>query len=225
MKGKMKLISLCFLCFLCFGCTVQYDLNIDGDTFKENIQMKVRESDIADPEVLEAYNGFKQAPSPALTSKDIPYKKTIKQNAGITTIDLNYAHNIDTYEDTYYVNTCFEFHKFSNENTYYYVQLGGNFLCNYGEGDLKFRLTTNQKMIQNNADAVEGNTYIWNLDPNNMDDRKIIFQVSKVKKVDGKSGSFVVPLLILLFLIGILSFVFWTIGQKLFDKIGNKSDF
>ena len=166
---KRNILLIVSIAFILTGCTAQYNLEIDGNKFYENIETQIYDYQIN--EIKE--NGVGDVDNPfsvllnndqlALSNDDSKfYKKTIKESNGTKTINLSYKYSLEEFKNSNTLKTCFENYKFDTDGKYYDFEATGYFYCLYGES-LDINIKTSNKVVSNNADEVKGNTYTWHI--------------------------------------------------------------
>lgn len=160
-----KRIIILLLPLLLTGCTINYDLVINQNNIKETITGSVKESEYetkeTDTGLNELYVLINEDVTPLINDDDLYKKNIINTNTGI---DYEYTY---TYKNNYaysrVINTCFENHTITETETYYKINLSGNFYCLYSD-KIDINVTSNYVVMENNADKVDGNVYKWTID-------------------------------------------------------------
>lgn len=215
----MKKVLCIIMCLFIFsGCTVNYDLEINNNIVDENIYISENlskfDETIADSNIENAYSSFKN-------NKIIKYKNSKEKNGNSVTYNLYQTYALS---DSVYLRTfteCFDAYKFiyaDSTKTSYIIQTSEGFKCmdyEYQKIDsYKIKIKTNHVVINHNADEVNGNEYIWNIDSSNASTKSIKFEFKKEgttnyekknnKKNDIKLIFIIVGICILLILVLIL---------------------
>ena len=152
-------ISIILLC----GCEAEYTINIDDD-YTENII--VTSTDQEEVNMLSSYN-FAQ---PAFY-RSTDFSEQGDYLDGVEYYSYEHKNNAlyasykfgDKFRDSRAINTCFPSLKVYKEKTELY-KTDTNFLCfNYYPPltKLTINIVTSRKVINHNADSVNGNTYTW----------------------------------------------------------------
>ena len=175
MKRLLILLSILLLT----GCSVNYNLEIDGDLFKEEITgniYKYEFDDISDINGDHNIYWLLHDRQTAIDDEDSFYEQNINEIGD--NVEFNYKYNYNNnYGASNILNKCFEKKTFEETNDLYIVHLYGNFYCQYAD-EIKVNVKTKLAVLDNNANRVEGNNYVWILknDTNNVD---IFMTVSK----------------------------------------------
>lgn len=211
----MKKIILFFLIIFISGCTSEYNLTIENNSFKENINISINknlipeQSTISGVETDDSITPFLEEPTPAFFSQyDKYYEKKVEDKGNYYDINLKYNYTFDEFKGASSLKTCFEKIKISGEDIYY-INLKGMFYCLYSDS-VDIKIKTNNDVINHNADRKEGNTYIWNIHSGNANNVDILFEVSK----DIKNKSIILEISIVVGLLIILGIVLNIIKKK-----------
>lgn len=212
---KRKIITLIILLLLVTGCTTDYNLTIEDDYITENIvatvpytsnnqSLKEKKAKIeADNQILPFLNN----PQYVFEEKDgITYNKTIeKDNNNNYIVNLYYKYSFNDYLKSKAYNRCFQESYINKEkNGTIPVVLKGKFYCLYGD-KINVNITSSRKVLGNNADQVNGNTYTWIIDSNNKDntDIQILFSKEKISNPSNIVSLILVGILIIIIIIDI----------------------
>jgi len=180
---NMKKIFTIIILFLLCGCSSEYTLEISNDNFKENIKSYIYKSEIPtvtykDIELDDYITPFLKNKYSALFSNDKAYYKKVTVDLGDRyEVNMSYEYNAKKFSDSNSLKLCFDNYKFDyNDN--YYIHAYGTFYCLYSN-ELKINIKTNNKVIKNNADSINGNVYTWNISDSNKNNVDIEFEVEK----------------------------------------------
>ena len=184
MKTLKIIILFMFVITLC-GCTTTYELKIDGNQFKEKITTYIymgdRESAKYDDEAtasrIDAF--VERDVYPYFQRYDSVYDKKVNKINDYEEVILKYKYNGDEYKDSNAVNLCFENRNFDITEDYYDINLSGYFYCLYDNKTFDIKIQTSNKVIKHNADAKEGNKYVWHIDSSNFKDVNIQMKIGK----------------------------------------------
>lgn len=185
MKKNIIILLISFL-FLT-GCTSEYTLEFSNKKIKENITVDILDSDISNmtsqvAEVDDRITPFiEEDQYPLMNNKDVKYKKKVKNIDLGKRVNLKYTYSHDEFKESKAFNMCFEKKEFSELRKGYSLNFSGKFYCKYTE-DVVIKIKTNNVVVSNNADKVEGNTYIWYINSSNVDNVNISMELSKKVK-------------------------------------------
>lgn len=171
----MKKKILFLLILLITGCSANYNLNIENDNFEESIDVIVPSNDKA---LISHLNSFEQ-----YINENVIYDKKMKEEDISTNFNYSHTYSFNDFQNR--ENPCFLSSNLYQDNGIYTI-FSNDFVC-FESFDMKadsytINISTNYNVINNNADKVNGNTYIWNFKKNNYKNKSIIFQYSKTKK-------------------------------------------
>lgn len=178
----MKKILLIMLTMLFLtGCTVNYNLEIDGDNLNEVItgnvtkkEYEVKETDNGENLIYALFNSDQNA----LFDEESPYLRTLEDKGKTIDYNFSYLYNYN-FDRSTIINTCFEYHMVDETEDYYYIKLSGKFYCMYSD-KININVTSNNAVLENNAMKVDGNVYSWVIKKDK--DVDILFNVSKKMK-------------------------------------------
>ena len=132
----MKKILLIMLTMLFLtGCTVNYNLEIDGDNLNEVItgnvtkkEYEVKETDNGENLIYALFNNDQNA----LFDEESPYLRTLEDKGKTIDYNFSYLYNYN-FDRSTIINTCFEYHMVDETEDYYYIKLSGKFYCMYSD--------------------------------------------------------------------------------------------
>ena len=211
---KKKIIILIILLLLVTGCTTDYNLTIEDDSITENIVATIPSSSVnkkSNNNNIETDNQtipFINNPQYVYNEKDgITYNKIVeldKLNNYIVT--LNYKYTFNDFLQSKAYNNCFQ-ESYINieENGTIPIVFKGKFYCLYGD-KININITSSREVLGNNADIVNGNTYTWIIDNNNVDNTNIQLLLSK-DKISNSSNIIRLLLLSILIIIIIIDII------------------
>lgn len=215
-----KYLLLFFLIFLTTGCDVKYNLTINTNSYDEKVNLSVYSDD--------TLYGTIENNTADVTLKDEnkKYTKKIKKQDSKYTVLYQYKHNNDSIKKSKFITSCFKTVNIDNSNDNISLS-ASDFNCIYMDdgvsaNSVEVNIKTNLKVLDNNADKVFGNTYIWKFDGNNYSDKKIEFKAKKgfQLKTASKSASF--TLLVIILPILLIGFIIYKVIMK---KTKNNNSF
>ena len=174
---KILLIGLLFLT----GCSVNYNLEFKDETLNENIEF----FDITSTELETLKKDTKYAIFNV--SEQIPYNAVYEESNDLKA-SYNYTYSIDNFNKSLYFNDCFDAVNFVKNEENYILSTSKGFKClsldYYFADKISIKLSTNHEVIENNADYINGDKYIWNIDENNAEQTQIYVKFGEVKKLN-----------------------------------------
>lgn len=217
---RRNILMILFVLLLS-GCSANYNLTIDKNVFKEElfvdgVSINDKKSlvlpieyDVDEYDVDEVKNGDEGF-----------YKYKIGNN----NFSLSYSFNNDNFSYSKLLNSCYKKVFAGYIDNYYMITTTGSFSCfdNYSELDnVKVVIKSQYKLVNSNADSIEGFNYIWNIDRNNLDNG-IFLQLdtsSRKKSIFELLGGNSIYIFIFQFILILILFVFF-----LFIRNVNKDD-
>lgn len=227
-KKQIKVLFLLIVMMVLTGCNVEYNLNISDDKIIESTNFYVEDDDLVDSDglfssldemvdyyYLQDYYAFVD-----VGSFNAFYDKN-KINNDKLGLNLTHTYSFENFDDSYLMN-----YKYSNKNykagkdnltidisdfSAFYEKDIGDELDVINFNDLTINIKTDLKVLDNNADSVNGNIYTWNVDKDNSSDKRVYI---KLKKVDKKNNISISVLLIIGFVLVIVLIVFYTVRKN-----------
>ena len=161
----MKKFIILTLCFLLCGCTASYEINITNGRVEEKLNVVESNSDLFDKQTDSGWTLreiFKSAATPDQYSKsDYDYKYNDDNKLSLEVSGKSYLENMNSLQ---VIDQCYNNASVTTINNVLTISTGNEFVCSdyYGVVDkIIIKLTTNHKVYDNNANKVNGNTYIW----------------------------------------------------------------
>jgi len=183
---RLKKILLVFMLIFLTGCSTEYTLTVSNDSFKENIDVVIPKDIIpietqeiidAGIEIDDQITPFIKDKTASLITNDKYYKKKYIEYDDYYSINMKYTYNEENFKNSNSVNLCFEYPELDfSEN--YYINLQGKFYCLYSDS-VDIKINTKNKVYYNNADEIDGNTYIWHINESNVDYVDIKIEIDK----------------------------------------------
>lgn len=191
MKYKFILLNL-FILLLCCGCSVEYNLDIDDDL---NLNESISIDAYSNNEVNEirSYSSFLPISYYADDYSVFEKKKDgldyydIFKNSDFNNIVFDYKYNVDKFNDNVFARTCYEY--VTVMDTYNELENRNELIISTSKKFLYFdirdelesvtiKIHTKREVYDHNADSVDNDTYIWNINKNNKNDAAIIMKLS-----------------------------------------------
>ena len=181
-----KLILFICLMFFVTGCDVNYNIIIGEDTFDENIVLSFSKSNTSYDDIS-FYPDNKILVYPTEKDKKF-YNSKIVENVNSYDLIYSYKHDFNSLKNSYFINNCYHNMSITENDDRIVIDSGEDFACFIGDDglradSLKINITTKLKVISNNADVVNGNTYTWIINENN-------YLVKNVSFILEKNGNF-----------------------------------
>jgi hypothetical protein len=209
-KRNLKIfIIICFMFLLC-GCSVNYNLEItDDNKFIEKVSIDADSEEELHETIestnktlyetfLELKDSYVQAYSNAHINN---YEEdTVKQD-GVEYYNKSYSSNKMAYNYTFKNHNDFKYSYIANycKPSLKIISTSSNVTLSTSSFDcindyetlnnIVIKITTNKRVISNNADEVNKNTYIWNITKDNYKTKKINFKYSLTNVSDNSNGN------------------------------------
>lgn len=185
MKKKVLLFILCF--FLVTGCDVKYDLTINNDSYDETITLSFLKSQNTYEDVSSYLED--KIPISYNSSERLYYNSKIEEDDNYYNLVYNYKHNTNTFMQSYFVSNCYPNFNIESNDEQIILSSGQQFACFVGDDGLsadsvEINITTKLKVLENNADEINGNTYTWNIDESNYNNKPIEMTLQKSFEIE-----------------------------------------
>lgn len=224
--SRLKKLILVFIILFITGCNAEYNMTInDIKDIKESLDIIENNKELFDKNTEELSGSTLKEyletnlkwPTPIyIDSETNPIEPTKidgvsyynkKDISTSTKLGINYSHNfnMDDYSNSNIMNTCYNY-DYKIINNVFTFKTTSEFRCFEKYPLLEkvtFNLNTKCHVINNNADSIEKNKYIWNITKENK--KSISFSIDCSEKKEIKLPfAIVVPIYILLVGLGIL---------------------
>ena len=194
---KKQLLIVAVLLFLT-GCSAKYNIKIVDDKVYESISANVNnKTEQAALKYLKNNEFYAQ-----IVPNLIKYDKKSKENGEITEFDFSHEYEFDDYKNSNILSTCFKGHSIIKENDTLLLSTSKGVKCMKSDNsklidNIDIEIESNHKMIDNNADEIKGNTYIWHIDEDNYEEKNIMLKLDVKKKIYNYEGNITKLLLII----------------------------
>ena len=180
-KKNLLTLILTFTLITLSGCTANYTLKYENDTFTEIVNIRGEKEDQAHP----TYESIKTDGYKA----DVDGKEYFVLSSDSSKLDVTLTHELKEVKlnKLKAVSECFTLNTYKESENSYYLSLYGDFTCD-NLTNSTFTLETDAQVTVENAHKKEGNKYIWNLEKEKLDDG-IKFQIIKPEVKNIKIGS------------------------------------
>lgn len=225
-----KILTLFLLLFLITGCSNVVTYEFSNETITSNVsinfnrnEFKTFYNDTGGHSATEVeseseydniiYNRYQSTGVIALLKdSDIAYYDSIdyQANNGEYTFKYRYEYTYENFQDSYYINDCFDFFTVYEDDNYYHYKISGDYTCELTS--LKLEIQSEKKTISSNADEIKENVHIWNIKEK---DNDISFLISKADYVENNSFSTIKIIgLTLVIILVIFSLIFYKAVKK-----------
>ena len=192
---KKRILIMIMILLLTTGCTCEYNLIIDGNTYKEEIILIGETQE----EISEFQNNWKipidKDEYNKIAGFDGQYDtdgNVYKYNLSGNKLDFNYNFNRSQFANSTAVSNCYDKLTVSNYNNTTIISTSSKNNCfnKYLElTNIKVKIKVDREVISNNADNISGNTYIWNITKENASDKSINLVLSNGANEEDKPSS------------------------------------
>lgn len=210
-KGVIYLKKLFVLlgCILFLtGCDVNYNLVINEDSFDETITMSFLKSQTSYDD-LSVYLESK-TPVTVNLNENRFYDVDMSDDSNYYNLIYKFKQDSDSISKAYFISNCYPNAQIINSDDVIQLSSGQEFMCFNGDDGLKadsikINITTDLKVLSNNADSVSGNVYTWNIDGTNYNNKPINMRIQKpvniVKKVSENTDSYLLLFIVIAILV------------------------
>lgn len=175
-----KFIVLILVLFLT-GCDVTYKLEFIDDDLTETISLTIPTSEENKIEQL------KNAKIYAINNSISQQLYNATYDEGLFNFNAKYVYTYskESFRHALYATECFDAFGFTSQDDNYILSTSEGFKCMslyyYFADNVNIEIKTNHLVIENNADQVIDNKYIWNINNENADTKKIYIKFGEVQ--------------------------------------------
>lgn len=174
-----KKIFVLFILLFMTGCSCEYSLTIDGNNYKENIVLTSDNSN-----EISSFNNKWVIPSDkdnyiesSVSDSEIDdYSNIYDYNLSNNKLSFNYDFSKSNYSNSTAVFKCYNRLSVIDYDLTTIISTNEKNDCfnKYPPlSSIKVTIYVDRDVISNNADMVNGNTYVWNINKNNADSKSI----------------------------------------------------
>ena len=178
----MKKMLLIIALLLFTGCTAEYNLHFGDDLIEEKITIiPETPQEQENTKTLDTRDFF------AIIDKDrsLPYEKRQLDINSYKAYQYSYNYSFNEFKQSNFTR-CYDAYTILEENDVINFNTSRRFNCMIYDymkiDDVKINITTDYKVIDNNADEINGNVYTWNINDNNFENKPINFSYYKKQK-------------------------------------------
>lgn len=192
---KKRILLIIMILLLTTGCTCEYNLKIDGDTYKEEIILLGENS-----EEISSFNNEWQVPIDKeeyniISGLDGEYNtntNTYKYNLSGNKLTFNYDFSRSKFSNSTAVSNCYNKLTISNYSNTIIISTSPKAEC-FDKfpilTSVKVTVKVDREVISSNADNVSGNTYTWNITKENASNKSINLTLANNIQDEGNSSS------------------------------------
>lgn len=164
---KKKILVLIGLIILTTGCDATINVNIDKENINQKYIISMSGSEISNGTV---YKTIEQNLLDKEFDSEVLSYFTINNNINSNPLKASRTYLLDNYTWDTLIARCYDNQNITYENNVLKINASG-FNC-YDKysilNNINLNVTTNYKVLNNNANKVDGNTYTWNITKNNV---------------------------------------------------------
>ena len=219
---KIKVIILASCIFILSGCTVDYNMEIYNDTIKENIVINetnleiINDSEkreLLEESIIVTYDYWKET-----NNTDYKLSKIIKKDE--LGLSVKGKQKLDIKHSLVTANNCYQYFNIVATENSYVLSTSKENLCfdsNQNLDTINVKISTNHKVINHNSDKKTKDTYIWEINKENYQDKMIQMEFYKDKYVWNYNNKILKRLILIISVIGGTVLVAFT-GYKIYKK-------
>lgn len=177
---KKRIILLIMILLLTTGCTSEYNLTIDNNVYQEKVNINGITSDELSnlnrdwqiPIDKDEYNNISGDPSSEIKITGDTYSYNVSGN----NLTFNYDFTRSTLNNSTAISICYDKATITNYEDSIVISTSSKVTCfnKYPYlTSIKVNITTDKSVTSHNADSVNGNTYIWNINKGNSTNKSI----------------------------------------------------
>lgn len=183
--------------FLC-GCTKEYKLYINDNGIVEKFHMDINSDNeysfLLDGDFYPLHNDYNHK-----------FKKNLKNKGNNKFLDIEYKYTFKSFINANSFNQCFDERNITNSKKYYTISLSKPNGCMF-KNDYVINIITDNKVVENNANEIKGNKYVWYVENNSDSNFKLLIKVEKgTGKTTAQKYSFIAYIIIGIVIIGVLA--------------------
>lgn len=185
MKKKIYIICLFILIILCSGCTPEYSIEIKNNKITEKLSI----SNISNEYTLQDFPNMY-----SILDEEEEYLRTYENNI----VNYKYTYNFSNFYKSRIIKYCYNAFNLVKDKDAYLLQTGNEFKCyplqlsdfdirEYEKLTIKIKIT-DYEVIENNADEISNDIYIWNINKDNYSSKVISIKFKEKAKEENKDS-------------------------------------
>lgn len=181
-----KILIFCLVLFLT-GCKAQYNLEINSDNIVEDVTVSIPKS-ITERSIVESSISIDNFVYPGSDYNDV-YNGSLKEDDNNYYMNYNYTHDVSKFSKSLFLKRCYDNVMVKESGNEISLLTSDTFFClnmlddGFYLDEVSIAIKTDLNVISNNADKVSGNTYIWNIDNSNYNNKSISLMVRKPNNI------------------------------------------
>ena len=173
-KQVKKYLTLIVICITLTGCTLQYNIELDKNSINEKIVLQIQNNKLDSI----SFNKLTSDSNSVYLNDNQYYNVKYDTQNNISKFTYTYKHDINNYQNAKILNRCYRTNNVKKENNKITIDMKGIFNCANKESntyidEAQINITTKLKVTENNADEIKNNTYTWNINQSNYQNKPI----------------------------------------------------
>lgn len=173
----MKKIIFLLIILLLTGCSANFNVEIKQNTIEQNIFIQANNYEL-DGTLLNTI-----AKNVYIDKQDTTVlgRFRLLNNKNDNPLNAFVSYNINDYDYDYSLYICYDNQNITYSNNILKIETSNYFNCfdKYSIlDDVNINVTTGYKVLENNADKVDGNTYTWNISKTNKKGIKLVLDTT-----------------------------------------------
>ena len=204
-----KVLLLFVLILLVSGCSTEVTLRIDAEKVNEKIKIYELKSNVYSNNVLDENI---KSNMEAFEREYEYYDMNEYEELDYIVKTYELFENIELWSGLSHLRPCYESFELSKTDTNISLDTSDEYRCGYlfGANDVLLTVESDLKLISSNADRVDGNKLIWNINSNNYKNKSISFNYQITDSNSSKMNDKYLTYILLIFaaILGVGTFMF-----------------
>lgn len=205
---KKFLLLICFILLLT-GCSTEVRLQIDAEKVDETIKISGLRDEIY---INDSLNEQIKSNIQVFEREYEFYDMKEFEDGDYVGKIYKLSENLELWAELSHLRPCYEKFKLSKTNTNISLETSEEYRCGYlfGANNVSLIIESDLTLISTNADRIDGNKLIWNINSTNYKNKSINFNyqlINSKNKDDDKYLSYILLSIIIILSIGLVVFV------------------
>lgn len=212
-----KIIFILVSLFILTGCDVEYNLEIVDDNINETVSVFLENNSDNKDKIDSLINYDAYAVVNSISQKK--YDKEVIKSDNKVNVNFKYNYLFDGYRKSSLFNSCYENYGLHYDDKYYYITTSEKFNCMVYDfvpiDNVKIKIKSIYKVIDNNADEIIDDVYVWNINSSNADNKpiKFVFDKNTYDNVEDKNDFILLGIIIIIGIGLILFGILWLVSK------------
>ena len=204
----LKLLLL-LLVFCLTGCDVTYNLTITNDNMIESVDFWYKDNKENEKTLDQYLSVDHQAYFDMDNSVNHNYLQKKISDDGRIGMNMEYQYDEDNLQKSSLLDKCYYKKTVINTNNEIIINTEGPVSCMYMDDvkqidSLTINIKTDLKVIENNADKVDGNTYTWIINEENYQNHPIQIKLDKGTGEKGINYWMIIAIVVIILIVGLV---------------------